>query len=189
LINNTFTFRTYYLFERVLNETDIGEFMPKENDLSLKIIYEPSELDRLRTEGFDLSFCKDIQHLRNWLSKGIILFCIFAGKELTHMSWLALENDIIIDPFFKKIPRLNAGYIGPCDTSHAYRGLGLYPFVLSQICKFLKENGKSKAMISTSKSNFASVRGITKAGFHVCSEGYHLKLGNWELWNEKNAKR
>jgi hypothetical protein len=187
LSNNSFTYRTYYLYEKSLSETNGREFIPKASDFTLRIIRAPSEVDTLSAEGFDFGFYQNIQSIKELLRKGTILFCVFAGKKWAHTSWLAMGNDTIIDPFFKKAPRWNAGYIGPCITNPAYRGFGLYPFVLEQICKFLKKNGKSKAVISTAQNNSASARGIIKAGFAVCSKGYHLKIAVWELWREKHA--
>ena len=54
--------------------------------------------------------------------------------------------------------------IGPCWTDAAFRGKGIYPFVLTQIIqKELKHN--SVAYMIIKDSNVSSQRGVSKVGF------------------------
>ena len=189
LSHNSFSYRTYYLYEKSLSETNEREIIPKASDYTLRIIRAPSEVDKLIADGFNFGFYQDIYSIKILLSKGTILFCVFVRKDWAHSSWIAMDNDSIVDPFFKKEPRHRTGCIGLCSTNPVYRGLGLYPYILSQACEFLNKNGKSNAVISTTKKNLASIRGITKAGFSVRSEGYHLNIGGWTLWRETHISK
>ena len=186
-----FSYKTYYIYEKKLNETDEFRFVPKTQNFALKIIYAPLEVDELIDEGFDFSSYSNIENLKEGLSKGAILFCVFIKKELAHTSWVAMStNTALYDHVFQRINyNKDAGYIGPCDTNPLYRGRGFYPHVLSQICNFLKRNEKTKALVNTSKSNLPSIRGITKAEFKVCSEVRYLKLlFLWDFWKVKTIK-
>jgi len=188
LSGNSFSYRTYYLFEKKLIEPSERNLKPKISDYTLKIIRTPSEVDKLIENGFNFGDLQDIYSIRELLSKETILFCVFVKEDWAHSSWLAMDTDSVVDQFFTQHTRNSSGVIGICSTNSAYRGMGLYPFVLSQICEFMKKNGKSIAFISTAKKNLPSISGIKKAGFSVYSEGYHLNIGFWTLWKEKRQK-
>lgn len=188
-IGSLFSYRIYYIYEKTLNETNKIEFVPKIQNVTLKIIHTPSEVDTLIVEGFDFRSYSSLEDLKEGLSKGAILFGVFIERELAHTSWVAMSNTTAIyDLVFQRMNYHNAGYIGPCNTNPVYRGLEIYPYVLSQICKFLKKKEKSKALINTSKSNLPSIRGIAKAKFKVCGEACYLKLILWEFWRLKKLK-
>jgi hypothetical protein len=188
LSHNSFSYRTYYLYEKPLIEIYERNITPKTSVFTLKIIRATSEVDQLIENGFNFGYFQDIYSIKELLSKGAVLFCVFVKEDWAHSSWLAMDNNSIVDPFFNPLPLINAGCIGLCATNPAYRGLGLYPFVLAQICDFLKENGKSIALISTAKKNVPSISGIKKAGFSISSEAYHLNIGFWTLWRKKHQK-
>ncbi len=189
LVKFFFSYGNYYLYEKTLNDADEVEFTPKIQNCNLRIISTPEQIDELIAEGFDFSSYSSIENLKNGLSKGAILFCVFIGRELAHTSWCAMSNaTAIYDLLFQRMNYQDAGYIGPCNTNYVYRGLRLYPYVLSQICKFLKKKGKSKTLIGASKSNLPSIRGIIKAGFVISGEVRYLKLLFWEFWKEKSIK-
>lgn len=184
-----FSYIKYYIYKKTLNKTDNSDFTPKITNITLKIISKSSEVDKLIAEGFNFSSYLNMQNLKEGLSKEAILFCVFIGRELAHTSWCALSNTTVIyDPLFQRINCQDVGYIGPCNTNYSFRGLGLYPYVLSQICIFLKKKGKAKALIGTSNSNLPSRRGIIKAGFVISGEVRYLKLLLWEFWGEKKTK-
>ena len=54
--------------------------------------------------------------------------------------------------------------IGPCETAFEFRGQGIYPYVLSCICKNKLRESNCAYMIVDS-NNISSIRGITKCGF------------------------
>lgn len=179
----------YYIYEKTLNKTNNFEFAPKTTNITLKIISTSSEVDKIIAEGFNFSPYLNIKNIKEGLSKGAILFCVFIRGELAHTSWCALSNTTAIyDPLLQRINCQDAGYIGPCKTNCSFRGLGLYPYILSQICIFLKKKGKAKALINTSKSNLPSRRGIIKAGFVISGEVRYLKLLFWQFWGEKTTR-
>jgi hypothetical protein len=184
-----FSYKIYYIYEKTLNKTNNFEFVPKTTNFTLKTISTSSEIDKLIAEGFNFSSYLNIKNFKEGLSEGAILFCVFIRGDIAHTSWCAMNNTAAIyDPLFQRINYQDTGYIGPCNTNYSYRGLGLYPYVLSQICKFLKKKGKAKALINTSKSNLPSIRGIIKAGFVISGEVRYLKLLLWEFWEEKTTK-
>lgn len=82
-----------------------------------------------------------------------------------------LIHSSYVIPKCYKFPFLRGGgyhdiEIGPCVTAAAYRGQGLYPYVLSRILeKELEANDKAYMIVDD--KNIASKRGVQKVGF-VC---------------------
>jgi len=67
-----------------------------------------------------------------------------------------------------------------CKTFETYRNLGIYSYMLTQICKDPRlYNGK--IMISTDLANYASQRGIEKAGFRKLFALRYLNIGGLKL--------
>lgn len=56
--------------------------------------------------------------------------------------------------------------IGPCNTPEAFRGRGIYPYVLGYI---LNQNHKKFCMLIR-KENISSIRGAEKAGFKLVED-------------------
>ena len=72
-------------------------------------------------------------------------------------------------------------HIGPCWTDNKFRGQGIYPAVLSSICK---NNSETNMFIFTEDENIASQKGITKVGFKKFSNGYKSKhFGIYKILN------
>lgn len=172
-----FQFQRNYMFEQKLNGNDVQISPLAIQDVTLDIIETPEQVDMLISDGYDLNACPFLSNAKEGLSKGAVFFFLFVRKTLAHSSWVSMDNEAtLFDPIFKSIKFDGAGYIGLCYTSPLYRGKGFYPYVLSRICKFLTEKGKTRAIISTKKTNHPSIRGITKAGFVLIGEVWYLKL-------------
>lgn len=187
VVRKVFCYETAYIYEKVLNETSEFEFMPKIQNLTLKIIHTPAEVDALVAKGFDFG-SSSIEEIKERLSKGAILFCVFIGREFAHASWVGMNINAVFDSVFQRLNHRDSYYIYSCYTDTTYRGCGIYPHVLSKICKFLRsyiKNTKSKVLINANKKNLSSIRGITKAGFKYYSEACYLKVLWWEFWKEK----
>lgn len=183
-----FSYETYYIYKKILNETGGTEFTPRLQDNTLKIISTPSELDGLIVEGFDLSSYTNIENIEERLNKGAVLFCVFTERKLAHTSWVGMDNKVRIDMLPLAMDYQNEAYIGDCVTRPQYRGLELYPYTLYKIAEFLKGKGKKGAKITAAKDNAPSHKAITKARFEIYGEGRYLKLLLWKLWKEKPVR-
>lgn len=67
--------------------------------------------------------------------------------------------------------------IGPCFTNPAFRGKGIFPKVLSEICR-RRGNNTQTFYIFADEKNIPSIKGIEKAGFVRCGlvrESKYLK--------------
>lgn len=75
-------------------------------------------------------------------------------------------------PKFFKFPFMNKNdlEIGPCWTSENFRGMNIYPAVLTYILKNLSKKNRT-FYIMTDCDNLASKKGIEKAGFILHAVG------------------
>lgn len=187
-----FNYEIYCLFEMDLDETNDFASIPMPKNAKLDIVSTSAQIDKLISKGYNFSSCPSFKYLKDGIEKGAALFFVFIGKEYAHSSMVAVDNNgALFDPLFQKLHFQEAGYIGLCYTNPLYRGMGIYPYILTRGCEFLKEKGKSKALINTKKTNRASIRGITKAGFVFVSEVRYLKLLFWKSYKmniTKNSK-
>jgi len=188
--NLFFSYGDYYIYERELSGLSETEFASKIPDATLKIVSTTQELEGLMVEGFDINRYFDAEELKLRINKGMILFCVFIGKNLAHRSFVAMNSKANVDPVLSRpvINWQNEASIGPCTTYIKYRGLNLYPYTLSQICRYLQRENKQNVKITTSKYNSSSIRGIEQAKFRICREARYLRLFHLKFWKEKPIK-
>lgn len=185
-----FSHGNYYVYERELSEPSETEFTPKIPNTALKIVTTTHELEELVVEGFNINSYFNMEELKWRINKGMILFCVFIGKNLAHRSFVAMDSKANVDPVLSmsSMNWRNEASIGPCTTYTKYRGLNLFPYTLLQICRYLQGQSKQSVKITTSKDNISSVRGIEKAEFSICRGVQYLKLLHLRFLREKSIK-
>lgn len=94
------------------------------------------------------------------LGKARIYF-VTNGDDFVHTSYVV--------PKCKKFSFLKANdyEIGPCFTYPKYRGQGVYPAVLKEICSSIGDKSTCFYII-VDETNISSIKGIEKAGFVRC---------------------
>ena len=80
---------------------------------------------------------------------------------------------------------LGAGevYLYDAYTYSKFRGKHIYPFLIYNAAKYFKKLSYSKALISSTTANTASIRGIEKAGFSYSQTIDFLNIFGWKFWN------
>lgn len=165
---------TFLVFEHDL--IDIPPIGPK-GDAALVAMCSPDDLERYVTESHDFSRL-DLRHVKRLLLRQAWLFCLLKDEKVAHQSWVGFNRNAVIDPIAPHLEYHQMAYIGDCFTWPDYRGEGLYPYVLIEICRALKARGLARAYLTVSPDNSASIRGVTKAGFRQCGKG-RLIQGLW----------
>lgn len=170
-----FTYRACFLYENTL---DGSVFACKADNLTLKLISDPGELEQLLLKGFTfLSYPMSIEQCKQRLNKGAMLFCAFVGKELAHGSWVATSRKAGSD--FHSLPiggDEHTAYIGGTVTIPKYRRKGINVYIHSEIFRYLKEKGLSRAVIAIDKGNIAAQNSQNKLGSNICGRGYYVRL-------------
>lgn len=174
-----YTNDSYLVFEHTLEYTD---FVPKGTEVALKIISSPEDLAAMSAEGYDLSRL-ELPRTCRYLAKKDMLICIFISGKLAHQSWVSINSDTNIDPIAPHVNYQECTYIGACQTWPEYRGLGLYPYALSEICKMLKSKRLPKAILTVAPDNKSSIAGVTKAGFRQQGKGRFVRLLSLSYWH------
>ena len=97
------------------------------------------------------------------------IYYIQNGNNIIHTSYVI--------PACAKFPFMDKFdlEIGPCYTYPAFRGMGIYPKVLTEICRKRADAVLSFYMI-VDEANLPSIKGIEKAGFVRCGVVYKGKL-------------
>lgn len=67
----------------------------------------------------------------------------------------------------------NSVHIGPCWTDANHRGKGIYPAVLSEICR---KNPNKDIFIFTESENLPSQKGLEKVGFRNFARGFKTRV-------------
>ena len=101
-------------------------------------------------------------------------YVVYDGKNCVHFSYVVKGRE--------KFTFLKSGdiEIGPCWTHPDYRGLGLYPAVLSQIVQNEISSGGTAYMVIC-ESNQASQRGVAKVGFRT--DGTFVFTNFWKQYH------
>jgi len=79
-------FHLSYIYENNLDGPKVNS--PKVKNFVLKIVSTEEQIDELITAGFDFSFYfhNNLWSVKEYISKGLVLFCIFIKRELASMS-------------------------------------------------------------------------------------------------------
>ena len=152
LAQRTFRYGTYYLYEHTIRERNEADFMPKIKEYTFKIVHTNQETDELATKGFDFGSYSYL--VRRNLDKGAIAFCVFVGRELAHIGWVALTQEAMdsFEPYPYHVDFLNGeACTGGVLTVPKYRKKGLHIFIQFKRFQFLRERG-----IRASRSSIAT---------------------------------
>lgn len=117
----------------------------------------------IQGEFKSLKIC--LVRLSFWLltwGKAKIYYMLSSSGRVMHTSYVL--------PRCFKFPFLTKDdyCIGPCFTYPEFRGKGIYPAVLNQICQSENYPSDTVFYMVVSDTNTPSVRGIEKAGFEKC---------------------
>ena len=176
-----------YIFQRVyVNETIILFELKKLKKQNSIAIVKNATFENLN-DILSFQDLKFIKVFENFLKIGDTGYLGYIEKECVHRSWVQSNNQTVDLPL--SIPyklKDNEIFIHYCETSHKARGKNIYPHVLCHIAEEFKEK---KILITTTKNNIASIKGMRKVGF-VPRETIHIfiLLGfkfKRDLYNDK----
>lgn len=116
------------------------------------------------------------------------LFLAYIDNRVAGACWAVTNNS----EFKTKVVPLLDGNIVLIDgwTIPSFRGKNVYPFLLSHIAVQFKEKNFKRAFISSNVKNFASIKGINKAGYlhFINYEVYNLFRYEIVIWKPASRK-
>jgi hypothetical protein len=100
-------------------------------------------------------------------------FVAHVDGQVAHRSWL--HHDTLLPSLFGFAA---APVIGDCATDPAFRGLRLYPHVLTHIVADVRARALADAVhVLVASDNTASIRGIERAGFSLIGHLRGVRVG------------
>lgn len=146
-----------------------------EIDIRYRIISSPRELGIYQNEK---SLEKDWFKLISFLRRGASIYLAFSGSEIA--GYYCVTKLGRFSPFvFTRHPVFSAPntyYIFFCTTVDRYRNNGIYPYMLTRICRDILRTGR-RALISTGRDHHSSLKGIKNAGFHEIADITYRQIG------------
>jgi hypothetical protein len=187
-----FEYETLYLFEHStdnVRKLDEADFMPKIDNFTLKIISTNHEADELEAKGLEfLQFRSPLNNDRDRLEKGAIALCIFIGRELAHIHWIAVTEEameILGEPPYRVDFSNNEACSGGSWTNPKYRRRVISNYVNFKALQFLDERGKVIERSAIATRNIASQRSRQPNPPKLYAQGRYLRILWWESWKEK----
>lgn len=143
------------------------------DNLTIRVITRPKEVDLLSGEGFSSS---RLSTYKDAVSKGAILCCAFVGDELAHVCSVLIGraiNEIYPHSFARQYGHtVGLGSF----TAPKYRRKGIHVHVRSKALRYLREKGLARAWDVQEKDNIAAQNAVDKLGYYFWGEGCHLRL-------------
>lgn len=180
-----FTYGNYYIYEKDLSRyEEVIKFKPKVPNCIIKVVCTLGDLDKLAAEGYDLK----VMDFRPKLEKDALAFCLFVGRKLAHITWVApnqgAKREIDYLPY--KI-NFEAGEVcsGASFTDPAYRRRGFLSHTYSYIFAYLVKKGVVKDRFTIEVNNVASQKAHAKFTPTIIGIGRYLKILRWQSWKEK----
>ncbi|MFC1968357.1 hypothetical protein ACFLVX_03070 [Chloroflexota bacterium] len=181
-----FQYKTFHLNELRLEERNEADFMPRIQDLAFKIVYTNEQADELVGDGFKFRYSDGVP--RDRLDKGAMALCIFIGRELAHIGWVAMNEEAkkSLDNFPLQVDFLrNEVYAGGVWTNPKYRRMGLQTYGAFKRCQFLRERGAIVLRGLVDTEGVASQIVTAKMSGKLIAEARYLRILWWKSWKKK----
>ncbi len=164
---------TLVFLARSPEKVETPQASPKWEDLSL---YRAGT-----TDGDDYAHWIGTDSARTFssrLSSATRCYLVRHGGRVVHATWVTTSASWVreLQRYFR-VPEGNA-YVYESFTRADARGMGVYPFALTEICRALDAEGTQRVWVGVEHSNAPSLRAVTKAGFDPAFEvGYRRRWG------------
>lgn len=180
-----FVYREYWIYEMPLQCASRAEFKPKLGNCDLRIIESARQLKDLVAQGFQLG----IRYigLEKAVDKGTVVICIFVGRELAFIRWVATTEESMkqccgipypVDFLNKEV------YLSWSETTPGYRRAGLFEYSYFKMAEFFVRKNKTIAKALVDRDNISVQRAAAKIDGKLCGEGRYLKILWWKSWKE-----
>ena len=186
LSRSLFGYSVVYLYEHTMKARSEADFLPSMQDYLYKIVSNNQQADELAQNGFQ-DFRRIWQAARRGLDTGGIAFCVFSGRELAHIGWVATSGEAkdTFDPLPYHVDfSSNEACTGGTWTSPKYRSQGLMKYIYFKRFQFLRENGIKISRNAVDIGNVTSHKVHAKFGPRIYARARYLKLGKWYLKKE-----
>lgn len=187
-LRRLFEYSTYYLYARAGGYSvgmDEAGASARIDGITSRVVTSNSEADELEAQGFE--FRSYVPNARERLDQGAVATCVFVGKEIGHIGWVALNQralDSLDEPPYR-VDFAKGEAVGTgAWTNPRHRGKRLRSYGASMFQSVMLENGFSVRRYAIRKSNIASVKTPVTIS-DPCGEGRYLRVLWWKSWRER----
>ncbi len=183
-----FVHRVYYLYASVLEHDQSlkdDSLTPPFDDVSHMILSTSEEVDDLEARGYE--FRSLIHDARARLDAGARASCVFVGKELANIVWVAMTQparDSLKGPPFRVDFAARECWTGDAWTNPKYRRAGLFSYNDIKSRRQQYEQGIRVSKWAVGTNNTPTRRISSRIGAKVSAEGRFLRILWWKSWTE-----
>ena len=183
-----FQHRAYYFYSIVLKPDQIPQHAPEPplENVSHRIVSSRKEADVLEQEGFEFS-CH-VPDARRRLDAGAIATCVFVGRELGNMVWVATSQqakDSLPDPPFHTDLSGRECLSSDGWTNPKFRRSGLLAYGDIKRRQFQVSQGIRVSSWAIDKRNIPPQRFAERLDPRIRAEGRLLRILWWRSWKER----
>ena len=181
-------FKRFFVYKHIIIARDEAKYLPRIRDYSFHIIESHAQAEKLAGEG--LNVYTGFKQAGRFLDTGAIAFCVFIGRDLAHIGWLALNEDAksSFEPWPYPVDFPYQGCTGGTETKKEYEGNGLMTYVYYKRFEYLRQKGIFSVKNIVETSNTASNKVHSKFN-PLRKRGFYLRIGYWwQFWCEMPDK-
>jgi len=179
--------RTVYLYEHSVIPRDHTQFLPRLASWELRVMHSNDEADAVAAEGLE-DFRESFVFAHRSLKSGAVAFCVYAGPELAHVGWLAVDarGKRCVDKLPYRVAfEAHQACTGGTYTIPRYRGKGLMAYVYYERFEYLRARGYTSVHNSVRVSNTASQKAHARFNPTIYGVGRYRKVLWWQSWREE----
>ncbi len=183
-----FVHRVYYLYASVLEHDQSlrdASLTPPFDDVSHIILSTNEEVDDLEARGYE--FRSIVHDARARLDAGARASCVFVGKELANIVWVAMTQQArnsLKGPPFRVDFAARECWSGNAWANPKYRRAGLFSYNDIKSRRQQYEQGICVSKWAVGKNNTPTKRISSRIGARVSAEGRLLRILWWKSWIE-----
>jgi hypothetical protein len=183
-----FVHRVYYLYASVLEHDQSlrdDNLTPPFDDVSHIILSTNEEVDDLEVRGYE--FRSLIHDARARLDVGARASCVFVGKELANIVWVAMTQqamDSLKEPPFRVDFAARECWTGDAWTNPKYRRAGLFSYNDIKSRRQQYEQGIRVSKWAVGRNNTPTKTISNRIGARISTEGRLLRILWWKSWKE-----
>jgi hypothetical protein len=121
------------------------------------------------------------EHILVRLARGDELAMAYDNKRVLSFFWIAYKKAGVQEIEATFLVSKGECYFYDAYTFLEWRGLNLYPYLLSCGLRYVREKGFSRAFIFVSSKNRASQRGVEKTSFSKSQVVYFFKFSSKKI--------
>ena len=159
---------------------------PPLDDVTHMFLSTNEQVDDVEARGYE--FRSVVRDSRAMLNAGATAACVFVGKELGNVVWVATTQQAMDS--LKEAPFTVDFAGGECWTGRAwtnpkYRGSGLFSYADIKSRRRQLEQGIRVSKWALGEQNMPSKSIAARIGATVCGEGRYRRILWWSSWKER----